>query len=895
VNDPMNDKIQAFLLRSLEDKRGQIIAQQAEAALQVEWIDERIEEREYDEQERLRVDRVVRRRIFRGEALERYSTLVAKLRGKEGGGEERISEVRSQLDLDLRTVAVPEKVRGNVPAALRHYSDLVPAEDWPVILCMARNAGKTAGLKERLLSFGFSVLQDTLLERLGVLKFSCPPEVSFVREIAGLAETSAVAAPWTPITMPKPMAVSTNMVESRDILGVTPEMRANFGHDVTLAVLDTGLDRKHPAFARVAAEDYCDFTATGLDDENGHGSHVASIAAGDDPTQRSMYGGIAPRCRLISGKVLTPGKAGNLETILSGMAWAVFDRRADILSLSLGDEGTLPNGRSIWTQACDEAFRNGTVVCVAAGNPMPSYPESVGVPADSVTAVTVGALDKQRYLAPFSAMGSTDQRSPLFGKPNCVSPGVDIVAARSCTADFGPSETIDSYHVRLSGTSMATPAVAGCLALLKSKAKSLGWQPSPDELIKLFYSACKPITDPNGEEYSKELQIGHGLVCMADAFLAAERQAPPYQGRAVDAGLQPPKRAGLDFPAVAAGSGASAPAAASGTGPFQPDVCYRCGKQYLSKVGAFSPAWTCPECDAPICRICWHLGNRGCEKHKQSNLAGSSAPAAALAPAPERPAASAHAAAPATTTAAAKGATAMSTSDASSEQAFKTMAPHWGETFLNRVDLKVRHAAHVSNPWSGDAFAVDPKVQAQSFRRKFGDVTQYPLSAGLLIKERFTLAAIRLDPAALQSEADLLQRISGQDGLDFQEGSYYCVGIFSPAGWPDEWKAHAEARGNVLFYLVEKGEGTCWTVFGPKGPLRELFDPETRTEKKARAEKALASHPRLVIPGDQVPLDAFLQEQKIDRESVDAAIGNSAGRYQTFEHKGKTYIQITTR
>ena len=74
------------------------------------------------------------------------------------------------------------------------------------------------------------------------------------------------------------------------------------------------------------------------------------------------------------------------------------------------------NGRSIWTRACDEAYRQGTIVCVAAGNPDPSFPESIVVPGDAKTAVTVGAIDKARQLARFSAMGSDRLDSPLYGK-----------------------------------------------------------------------------------------------------------------------------------------------------------------------------------------------------------------------------------------------------------------------------------------------------------------------------------------------------------------------------------------------------------------------------------------------------------------------------------------------
>jgi subtilisin family serine protease len=893
----VDSKIHSYLIRSLDDRRRQIIARQAEAALRLEWVDERIEEREYDEQERLRVDRIVNRRIFRGEAHQRYSVLVNELKGKEGAGTDQISALRTQLATDLNAVAAAVKPDGSVVGSLQSYSNIIPPEHWPVILCMSHASEGIGNLKKRLVSHGFNLVNDEGLERFGILKLPCPPEMTFLRRIAGLSETSAIADTLTPIAIPEPMAVGSNMVESRHILGITDEMRAELGCDITLAVLDTGLDRNHPAFVRVAREDYRDFTGTGADDINGHGTHCAAIAAGDDSTKDGKYAGIAPRCRLIAGKVLVPGVAGNLETILQGMSWAVHEKKADILSLSLGDSSTPANGRSIWTRACDEAFRNGTVVCIAAGNPMPSYPDSVGVPADATTAVTVGAINKDRHLAPFSAMGSMNPGSPLYGKPNCVGPGVDIVAARSTAAHFDRSEVVDALHVRLSGTSMATPAIAGCMALLKSKARALGWDISAAELIALFYSACRPVQDPHGERYSEILQVGHGLVNMEEACQAAGKQAPARHARAANATTAAPATAaGLhtldedeDFEVE------SAPGrTAQSVKEFQPGVCYRCGKHYLSKLGVFSPAWECPECGAPICQICWQVGDHTCEKHKESAAAASDpddkAPALRtedLIPGVAR--------AGAISKETARGISTMSTTDSDSQQISGAPSPHWGETFLNRFDLKIRHIGQVTQPWSGEAFAVDPKIQSQAFRRKFGDVAQYPLSSGLLVKERFLLAAIRLDPSALESTGNILQQIAGQEGLDFQDKACYCVGIFSPTGWPEEWRNHAEARGNAMFYFVEKGEGTSWIVSGPKSPLRDLYDPESRNEKKARAEKALAHHTRLVVPGDQIALETFLTEQQLDRESAVAAIETSGGRFQILEHKGKSYIQKSTR
>ena len=904
MNTSIDAKIHAFLAQSLDVRRNQVIAQQAEAALRFEVIDERIEEREYDEQERLRVDRVINRRVFRGEARERYAILVAGLQGQVTDGRELESQVRMQLDLDLRAIAADEDVRNDLSGALRRYSDLVPSEKWPTVLCMAQDPEATGRLRERLLAQGFVLLHSELLEKMGIVKLTCPPEINFVRQIAGLPETSTVADALTPVTLPAPMAVTTSMVESREIVGVTAEMWESYGHDVTLAVLDTGVDRNHPAFARLADEDYRDFTASGGEDVDGHGTHVAAIAAGDDATFGGRYHGIAPRCRLIAGKVLSPGIAGNLESILQGMAWAVVEKQADVLSLSLGEMDTPPTGQSIWSRACDEAFRKGTVVCVAAGNPMPSYPESICVPADSASAVTVGAIDKKRHLAPFSAQGSSDPASPLFGKPNCVGPGVDVLAARSSTAHFSPSEVVDARHIRLSGTSMATPAIAGCLTLLKSKARALGWVTAPAELVDLFYAACRPLEDPQDVPYRSDMQVGHGLIDMAEAFREAERRAPEHARPAAEAA--PSRRTRETPPAPATPAHVSTAAAPEAPAAFEPDVCYRCGKRYLSKVGVFSPAWKCRECGAPICQVCWQLGNRGCEKHKESAATAGDYPAGpppSAAPAAGDPVfMPARAGASAGNRAIPKGISPMTAFDPDPPPAPIEPSPCWGDTFANRFELKVRNAGCVAHPWSGTEFKVDAKAQAQVFRRTFGDVTQFALTSGLLNKERLTLAAICLERTGLATMGEVLkpaesifQQIAGPDGLNFEDEAFYCVGIFSPAGWPEEWRDLAEIRSNAMFYLVEKGAGTAWNVFGPKGPLRNLSDPETAGEKQARAARALADHPKLIVSGDQITMNAFLEEYHLDRESAEAAIQTSGGRFQILEYKGKSYIQRSIR
>jgi len=223
---------------------------------------------------------------------------------------------------------------------------------------------------------------------------------------------------------------------------------------------------------------------------------------------------------------------------------------------------------------------------------------------------------------------------------------------------------------------------------------------------------------------------------------------------------------------------------------------------------------------------------------------------------------------------------------------------NWGATFLNRFDFKVRKAGRLTRPDTGEEFEVDPSIQARSFKRVFGEVVQFPFSAGILKRARFHLTAIHLAAARpltagenTPSAGDLLQEITGPSGLDLPDDSFHCIGIFSSAGWPEERKKQVEIRGDTLWYLVQKEEGTRWSVFGPEGPWRQFFDPEIPEEKMARARDALHSHPRLILPGDAVATDVFLKEHDLDGAILTLAVQASGGLFEIVEHKGQSYIQ----
>ncbi|MEV0825935.1 S8 family peptidase [Nonomuraea rubra] len=230
------------------------------------------------------------------------------------------------------------------------------------------------------------------------------------------------------------------------------------GTGTTVAVLDTGVDAAHPDLAGKVA-DQRDFTGENITgDPHGHGTHVAGTASG-----------VAPGVRLLNGRVLGADGYGQLSWIIDGMEWAAGEKHAEVVNLSLGSPeagGPLTDAVSRLTQ------QYGTLFVVAAGND--GCDSCVGAPGDAPAALTVGAVDKQDRLAPFSSRGPVLADQAV--KPDVTAPGVDISAAKA-----------GGGRVAMSGTSMATPHVAGAAALLRQARPGL----TANELKSLLMATAR--------------------------------------------------------------------------------------------------------------------------------------------------------------------------------------------------------------------------------------------------------------------------------------------------------------------------------------------------------------------------------------------------------------------
>jgi hypothetical protein len=227
------------------------------------------------------------------------------------------------------------------------------------------------------------------------------------------------------------------------------------GTGKTVAVLDTGVDDSHPDLAGQVSE-HVNFTEGYEPDGDfvGHGTHVASTVAGTGEASGGRYKGVAPGAKLLDGKVC--GQGGCLESwIIAGMAWAA--PRAKIVNLSLGREdfpGLDPVEQAVQTLS----DQYGTLFVVAAGNADGPVEGSISSPGTAPAALTVGAVDSADALAFFSRRGPGPDGSL---KPEITAPGAAITAARS-----KDSQLFGEAYTELSGTSMATPHVAGSAVIL---------------------------------------------------------------------------------------------------------------------------------------------------------------------------------------------------------------------------------------------------------------------------------------------------------------------------------------------------------------------------------------------------------------------------------------------
>ncbi len=292
--------------------------------------------------------------------------------------------------------------------------------------------------------------------------------------------------------------VHSTLADSTAQIGSAQAWAAGYdGHGVKVAILDTGVDLEHPDFAgRIsAAESFV--PGETVQDGNSHGTHTASTVGGSGAASDGLEKGVAPGADLMIGKVLADMGYGEDSWVIAGMEWAAT-HGAKVISMSLS--GSDPsNGTEPMCQATDAlSAAHDVLFVVAAGN---AGAEGVmSCPSAAESALTVGAVDSTDTIADFSSRG------PRWGdygmKPDVSAPGVDILAAKA----GGSAES--GWYQSMSGTSMATPHVAGAAAILLQEHPT--W--SAQDVKNALMSTSRKLTD-----YTS-YQVGAGRVDLANAI-----------------------------------------------------------------------------------------------------------------------------------------------------------------------------------------------------------------------------------------------------------------------------------------------------------------------------------------------------------------------------------------
>jgi serine protease AprX len=322
------------------------------------------------------------------------------------------------------------------------------------------------------------------------------------------------------VSIDHPMNVTDDT--TNDATGVNTAWNAGYnGAGVGVAVIDSGINDSHPDLqnsngtSRVVYHQ--DFTGTPTTNSSGaqydlygHGTHVAGIIGGNGSLSGGQYEGVAPAVSLVDLRALDENGAGTDSTVIAAIQQAIALQNTyniRIINLSLGRGIAVSYTQDPLCQAVEAAWKSGILVVVAAGN----YGRlsvngsngygTVTAPGNDPFVLTVGATKSNgstsasaETLASYSSKGPTTY--DLVAKPDLVAPGNDVVslAAPGATLEAEyPAELVtgsdgNNDYFTLSGTSMATPAVAGAAALLLQEQSTL----TPDQVkARLMKTASK--------------------------------------------------------------------------------------------------------------------------------------------------------------------------------------------------------------------------------------------------------------------------------------------------------------------------------------------------------------------------------------------------------------------
>ena len=333
-----------------------------------------------------------------------------------------------------------------------------------------------------------------------------PPQlikaISLIPFVENVKEAGIGVADMPPLA--QSMAIS-GFDPSTMILLKEAQAFSNGSEEIKIAVLDTGVDQDHPEIAHALQPgmdfvniidgadkfvgDYLGYDPD-PDDDVGHGTHVCGILAAKGI---KISRGVVPACKIIPVRVLGALKKGNtvvgaglIDNINNGIKWAV-DQDADVINMSLGIKhagGGLPHAEVI-----KYALRKGVSIVAASGN---DGTRDLYYPGALPGVIAVGAVEHNDKMAGFSTYGS---------HVSFVAPGASIV-----------STFPENKYSMSSGTSQASPFVAGAIALLKSYALKFGRKLKDNQVKYVLKHTCDRL-----DNRFKNIKSGYGRINLLDA------------------------------------------------------------------------------------------------------------------------------------------------------------------------------------------------------------------------------------------------------------------------------------------------------------------------------------------------------------------------------------------
>ena len=266
------------------------------------------------------------------------------------------------------------------------------------------------------------------------------------------------------------------------MVGAPLEWSETMGEGVRVGIIDTGIDTDHPELKNRICEGINTLDIKdNIEDENGHGTHIAGIIA----AEKNDFGiiGVAPKADLYIAKAFAKDGTSNFTAIEKAINWMI-DKNVDVVNMSFSSS----SGGRAYTELIHRMHLNGISMICAAGNEGEQGDNTIGYPARFKETVAVSAVDINKNIAGFSSKGNSAE---------ICAAGIDIY-----------STYLNGGYATLSGTSMAAPIITGAVALLQGKGMlRYGRRLTPAEIRLLLNIYTEDLSGGKGRDKS----YGYGL------------------------------------------------------------------------------------------------------------------------------------------------------------------------------------------------------------------------------------------------------------------------------------------------------------------------------------------------------------------------------------------------